>query len=198
MKKLFYILIIFTIGSVFSCAPLKKPTCEEKFLNIVKKSQERNNVSSINGSVYAKGIILLFKVSLKKNINVDLFTPFGQKIAQFYQKGERACLKIRDNQICGKYSDVYKEMFNEYIPFDLTGLITGKLPISEKSSYSCENNSIKITDNEFTYLFYKNRLKEVEYKDFKLTYEYENDKPRRVVIKNHGNTLLKIFIRDIQ
>jgi len=182
----------------FSCAKIEKNLCERQFLSIVESSKKKISLKKVNGSIYAKGLIFLFRASFDKNIKIGLFTPFGGKVAEFLQDDEKTCIYIKNSSICGKSTDVYKEVLNEYVPFDLTDLITGQFRISENSQYICKNNQINIKDNGVVYTYKNGVLQKVRYDGFSVVYQYENEKPKRVVLKSNGDTLIKIFVRDIE
>ncbi|RMD45135.1 MAG: hypothetical protein D6831_04240 [Aquificota bacterium] len=193
-------IVFFVIFSLlfFSCAKIEKNICEKQFLSIVNSSEKKVSIKRVNGSIYAKGIIFLFRASVDKNIKIDLFTPFGNKVAEFLQDNEKICLYIKNNSICGKSTDVYKEILNEYVPFDLTNLITGQFKISKNSQFTCKDNQIDIKDKGVIYTYKHGVLQKVFYNGFSVVYQYENEKPKRVVLKSNGDTLIKIFVRDIE
>ncbi len=198
MGKLFSVLLMLGTVYLFSCAPLHKKTCERTFLSIVKNSHNEKEVNKIRGSIYIKGILLLFNASLKDSTQIDLFTPIGTKVARFYEDSENVCIEVKNRKICGKAPKMYREALSEEIPFSLTDIILGRFDISPESKYICQGNAITINDNEKTYIFEKGFLKKISYKDFSLEYEYKDGKPEKVILKADGTTLAKIFIRDLE
>ncbi len=193
-------LSLFSIFIIFfsSCAPLKKHQCEQQFLSILKKSHKKQSIHKIRGSIYVKGILLLFNGSFDKNTSITLFTPIGTPVAKFYEGKDKVCIVLKGNKICGNVSDMYKQVLSEEIPFSLTDIIQGRFNISPESKYSCDNGNLFVQDRERSYVFKRNLLKSLKYKDFLLEYEYERDIPKKVTLKYRDTTLAKIFIRDIE
>ncbi len=199
MKKVLFSLFIVIIAYYnYSCAPLKKKTCETRFLSVVKESHHEKNIKKVRGSIYIKGILLLFNASLKNKTEIDLYTPIGTRIAKFYEDKDQVCFILKNQKMCGKAPKMYKEALSEEIPFSLTDIILGRFSISPKSKYSCEGTTLTVEDNEKIYIYEKNLLKEIKYKDFSLAYEYENQKPKKVILKIDNHSLAKIFIRDLE
>jgi hypothetical protein len=198
MGKLFSVLLVFGALYFFSCAPLHKKTCERTFLSIVKNSHNEKQIKKVRGSIYIKGVLLLFNASLKDNTQIDLFTPIGTRVARFYEDSENVCIEVKNRKICGKAPKMYREALSEEIPFSLTDIISGRFSISPESKYTCQENAITINDNGKTYIFEKGLLKKISYKDFSLVYEYKDGKPEKVILKANGTTLAKIFIRDLE
>ncbi len=196
MKKLLF--LILPLYFFLSCAKLEKRACEVQFNNIVKHSYEKNKIKKVRGSIYIKGIILLFNASFDKKTDIKLFSPIGTYVAEFLETDEEVCLKIKDNKICGKAPLMYKEVFQEEIPFSLTDIVTGHFKISPDSNYECKGTTLTVKEKDKTYIYQKGLLKELKYKDFSLIYEYEDQKPEKVELKVKNNTLAKIFIRDIE
>lgn len=196
MKK--FLILLLSTSFLFSCAKLEKKACESQFNNVVKHSYQKEKIKKVRGSIYIKGILLLFNASLDKNTNIKLFTPIGTQIAEFSEDNEKVCIKIRNNKVCGKAPIMYKEVFQEEIPFSLTDIVTGHFKISPDSTYSCNGTTLSVKEKDKAYIFKKGLLKELKYKNFSLIYEYENEKPKKVELKINDNTLAKIFIRDLE
>ncbi len=196
MKK-FLILLISTYF-LFSCAKLEKKACEIQFRNIVKHSHEKRKIRKVRGSIYIKGIILLFNASFGKKTDIKLFSPIGTYVAEFSEDNNNVCLKIRNSKICGKAPLMYKEVFQEEIPFTLTDIVTGYFHISPNSQYICKGTTLIVKDKEKTYIYHKGLLKKLKYRNFSLLYNYENEKIKKVELKVENATLVKIYIRDIE
>ncbi|NPA54173.1 MAG: hypothetical protein GXO21_05835 [Aquificae bacterium] len=197
-KTLILFILVLEIFYLFSCAPLRKKSCETQFLTIVKESQQKKKIKKVRGSIYIKGVLLLFNASLENGTEIALFTPVGSKIAQFIEKDKEVCLIIKNKKICGEAGEMYKRAFSEEIPFSLTTIILGQFNISPDSKYSCENGVITIEDNGKIFIYENNLLKKIIFKDFSLEYEYENGKIKKVVLKINNHSLAKLFIKDIE
>ncbi len=196
MKKL--LLLILTLPVLFSCAKFKQRVCEAEFKQIIYQSHKKNSVNLVKGSIYIKGILFLFNVRIKGKTDISLFTPVGTRFARFVEDKDNVCLFLKNNKICGKAPFIYREVLKENIPFTLTDILTGHFNISTNSSYVCQNNKIIISDKNKRYIYEKEKLKGIFYKNFSLLYDYEDGSLKRITLKIGDDNFAKIFIRDIE
>ena len=198
MKKILFLFLIFLIGFVWSCAPLKRTSCEIEFDRILKLSAE-NQDRFIRGNLFIHGIYTVFYGSLGNKSQLTFRTPFGNKLFTLKYSPEKICvITPQGENLCGKDLDMYWDYFNLKIPFDIRELLTGQFKISPKDKHYCKDGFLIVEDNGAVLKYNSLKPVEISYKGFKAVYRYNEDKPEKITLYQDGQELLRIYIRELR
>jgi len=194
-KTVFLLLALFFV----SCAPLlKKETCELRFQTIKELSRDTADYK-IRGNIFLHGIYLVFHGKLGKTSNLTVRTPFGNRLFTVEYSKQQVCVETKSSsKICGKELDIYWDYLNINAPFDLKELLTGRFPVSEKAQYRCEGRKLIITQDGAEFIYDNNRIKEVHFKGFSAIYNYDEDRLKKIVVKDGDTEVFRIYIRQLE
>ncbi len=198
MKRV-YSLLFLTVLILTSCAPLKKEQgCFIRFEKIKSLSNQDKNYF-VRGNIFSHGIYTVFYGDLGKRTFITVRSPFGRKLFSVSYIDGVVCLLLPDTpEICGKDLDIYWDYLNVKTPFDLKNLLTGRFKINKKADYYCKNGDL-IVEYDGMEIFYKDlRIKKVNFKDFSAYYYYEDGKVKKIVIKEEGKEIFRIYIREMR
>ena len=198
MKKVYTLLLLILI-ILLSCAPLKKEqSCTSHFEKVKFLSQQNKNYF-IRGNIFSHGIYFVFYGDLGERTFITVRSPFGRKLFSISYKNGEICLFLPDKpEKCGKDLDMYWDYLNVKTPFDLKNLLTGKFHISKNADYYCENKSLIVKYSRMQIFYEGLKIKKVNFKNFSAYYYYEDGKIEKIVIKENGKEIFRIYVRELR
>ncbi len=198
MKRV-YTLLLLTVLILTSCAPLKKEqSCFIQFEKVRSQSYEKKDYF-VRGNIFSHGIYTVFYGDLGKRTFITVRSPFGRKLFSVSYADNKVCLLLPDTpEKCGKDLDIYWDYLNVKTPFDLKSLLTGKFNAGKDADYYCNNGDLIVEYNGMEIIYGGSRIKKVNFKDFSAYYYYEDGKIKKIVIKDEGKEIFRIYIRELR
>ncbi|WP_457635682.1 hypothetical protein [Persephonella sp.] len=191
--------LIAVIFFAVSCAPLKKEKSCEIWFEKVKTASYGDKNYFIRGNIFIHGAYTVFYGDLGKRTFLTVRSPFGRKLFSISYQNSQICLLLPDlPEKCGKDLDIYWDYLNVKTPFDLKSLLTGRFKIGEDADYRCINGNLVVEYNGMEIFYEGLRTKEVNFKDFSAYYYYEDGKIKKIVIREKGKEIFRIYVRELR
>ncbi|SNZ07068.1 hypothetical protein SAMN06265182_0904 [Persephonella hydrogeniphila] len=197
MRNFFLILLVAIF--VFSCVPLKKEEgCRLEFERIKTVSKQHKDYF-IRGNLFVHGAYLVFYGDIGRRTFITLRSPFGRKLFSVYYSGEKICVRLPgEPEKCGKDLDIYWDYIGVKVPFSIRNLLTGKINISDHADYTCKNGDVYIEQDGLVLVYRGLKIKKLKYRDFTVSYFYEDKELKKVVVKKEGKEIFRIYIRELR